>query len=509
LLESLVGSREHDIKTWLPLLHHPLCAFGHTRLEVLSAARALEKKVLRAPLTFKTWQLSQADYMTTHLHQKERETVASFLNCMAPLWKEFSFFNLSRVLESLMNGHLYPLSFDAQQFLNKTRERLKEGEILDQGAASKKMRNVQFSCLFSDLYQTTSHTQGRVRLLEPRDRHTIDSKDLVILAGCHRNFWEAPVQDVMGLTWPLLTMMGVVFDDDANQPGCLLDYENVVMTRSLSHQGQLLEPPAFWYQHQGQESTGLTMLSQMMRGTAQSPVPYKKTAPVVPCSLKPKNLSVSEIALLLQNPYGFFVQSVLRLKPLGPITPKPDSALFGSWIHCILEVTPDLKGLAYPSQLPLGWAQKADKIFGWLRQDPHYLDLDHTTSEMEKTLEGEIAGIHIRGRIDRINHQAEGGQIIDYKTGVVPSRKAVLTGQAPQLTLLGMLSTDARMTKVGYVGLKDHVWQWFNRDELQNAEDTIKATLKAYGKDDFSFEPAEKPTEHIAHFERRQEWEAA
>jgi ATP-dependent helicase/nuclease subunit B len=172
-------------------------------------------------------------------------------------------------------------------------------------------------------------------------------------------------------------------------------------------------------------------------------------------------LSVTEVETLLRDPYSTYARHVLRLRSLdavdtplgardrgtviheavGAFTEKfadklPDDAIeqllaIGGREFAPLQDFPDAKAF---------WWPRFQRIAHWFMQfeSNRRPQIDKLYAEIDGRLEIPLReGIFtLRTRADRIEQRHDGTfAILDYKTGRISSKKEVLTGLAPQLTL--------------------------------------------------------------------------
>ena len=77
----------------------------------------------------------------------------------------------------------------------------------------------------------------------------------------------------------------------------------------------------------------------------RNPTPPK---PIPPVEARPKRLSVTQIEMLIRDPYSIYARHILRLKPLEPLNANPGAAERGMIIHYAL----DQFVKAFPGELP-------------------------------------------------------------------------------------------------------------------------------------------------------------
>jgi len=207
---------------------------------------------------------------------------------------------------------------------------------------------------------------------------------------------------------------------------------------------------------------GLDWARQLDR--AQSLTQRAKPAPRPPVSARPRALSVTDVELWFNDPYGLYAKRILKLKPLDPLEQNADYADFGNLVHAALASFFESAGADWPQDAAQGLektlcdeldrAALRPSIAAWWRPRLARIAafIDHAETSRRATTaitsrHFEIKGIlrlpgdfELNGRADRIERIAEDGfAIIDYKTGTVPTGDKVEAGVAPQLPLEAMM----------------------------------------------------------------------
>jgi ATP-dependent helicase/nuclease subunit B len=180
-----------------------------------------------------------------------------------------------------------------------------------------------------------------------------------------------------------------------------------------------------------------------------------------PVAARPDRLSVTEIETLIRDPYAIYAKRVLGLRALDPVDSDPGAADRGSIIHNAIdkflgEVAGDLPADALDILLRIGeeefspwldrpgirafWWPRFERIADWIVAREHERTPEvaqrYTEIDAELILAGRDRPFMLRARADRVDRLVDGGyEIIDYKTGAVPSKKDVNAGLSPQLPL--------------------------------------------------------------------------
>lgn len=197
--------------------------------------------------------------------------------------------------------------------------------------------------------------------------------------------------------------------------------------------------------------------------------PVRPPAPSPPLAARPKKLSVTQIETWMRDPYSIYARHILGLKKLDPLEADPGAAERGIIIHEAL----DRFVREYPESLPedalavllaLGqeifgkelarpgvsafWWPRFQRIAEWFVdiEGKRRGDIAATITESRgfielETGDGPFKLTAFADRIDRL----KGGrlEVIDYKTGGVPSEKEVRLGYAPQLSLEAVIAEQS------------------------------------------------------------------
>jgi ATP-dependent helicase/nuclease subunit B len=189
-----------------------------------------------------------------------------------------------------------------------------------------------------------------------------------------------------------------------------------------------------------------------------APISEPRPCPTPALHLRPTSFSVTEITKLRRDPYAIHAKRILGLEPLEPLLREPDAQERGHLFHQIVEEfvrsrkTPigtafelttigeqlfDEAGLPEDTRA-LWWRRFERMVDEFIALEAHRAPLI-TTSHVELTSTKIViadTGVTLNGRADRIDLLPGGSsEIIDYKTGTVPSAKQALSLMEPQLAL--------------------------------------------------------------------------
>ena len=195
--------------------------------------------------------------------------------------------------------------------------------------------------------------------------------------------------------------------------------------------------------------------------------PIERPSPKPPVLARPREFWISDIEALITDPYRHYAQRILGLRELEPLDAEPSGAERGVIIHAILE---DFVR-QYPFELPLEPHAElmalGERHFARLDQNPQmraiwwprFREIATWFVETERKrrehairvlaegrggiqLQGHGGPIWLRARADRIELSGRQVNIVDYKTGHVPSKAEVVSGQRPQLPLTALIARE-------------------------------------------------------------------
>jgi ATP-dependent helicase/nuclease subunit B len=197
-----------------------------------------------------------------------------------------------------------------------------------------------------------------------------------------------------------------------------------------------------------------------------------KPKPCPPVAARPASISVTQVENLIRDPYGFYAKRVLTLEPLPDIAAAPDYALRGTLYHEAIGKFLARHPYTFPQDaldqlLAIGrdvfaphfdiplisafWWPRFQRIARWLATEDRS-PIAATHAEISGAHTFDVAGksFKLTGRADRIDILASGEvEIIDYKTGKVPSKTQVDSGFAPQLPLEAAMVMQGAFKKIG------------------------------------------------------------
>jgi len=247
---------------------------------------------------------------------------------------------------------------------------------------------------------------------------------------------------LMSLDFMNLSCGACVYWLRSKMSGGVATMESRFLSRVMAHRG--VPDTGF--------ADGVLQRVRMRDMPQQMPLNYGRAAPPADWS----DVYVTELELLIHNPYAFYARHILRLRPMDDWWAGPDARTFGNLVHDVIEHARDFT----PDSIVAEMDACARAVVGtesvlyhfWHRR---FVEIAPVVARVLESMPGraEIAGAvkipvgaHgariVRARADRVCD----GLVIDIKTGAAPSKKQLADGMMPQLPL------EAYMLRCGGFG---------------------------------------------------------
>jgi len=301
-------------------------------------------------------------------------------------------------------------------------------------------------------------------LLEARLQHA----DLMVLGGLNEGVWPslpspdpwlAPrIRAELGLAG-LEARIGLSAHDFAMALGA----PEVIVTRARRDARAPTIASRFWLRLEAMTG-GMTREHRLPNWAAAidrpagAPEPAARPRPAPPVADRPKLIAVTKLDRLQADPFAFYADAMLRLRPLDAVDADPTPAWRGTAVHAVFEAwmrddgcDPDklvpraramLDAMAAHPVMRALWEPRLFEALGWIAEEMRGL-----AREGRRPIAAEREGridfdeIVLTGKVDRIDLRADGQlAIIDYKTGMPPSSAQVQAGYSMQLGLLGLIA---------------------------------------------------------------------
>jgi ATP-dependent helicase/nuclease subunit B len=334
----------------------------------------------------------------------------------------------------------------------------------------------QYAPLIKEIFKKTKITDSQqikqISLL-PVESSQYLNFDLIILSDMNENSWPNLSNNEMWMTNNLRKTLHLSTKDD--ELNCkiydfylMLCNKQVIMTRSRKVNNRQTSPSKFLQKLFVLESKYKThKLKNKDHYLHYSRQHFNLRSDsalgdefLIPGSSFPAKVSATNIELLIRNPYGFFAKNILKLYPLNEINLDSMNAEFGKLLHKIISIynkqddknrqmflniaDKELKNLSDNEFIIKMWWPKICSIA------KPYVEFEQKRRLNIKQICSEIYGEIYLNFDDRqikiiaiadeiIINKDNTAQILDYKTGAIPSLKDVLSGLSPQLIIEGLI----------------------------------------------------------------------
>ncbi len=503
----------------LALLKHPLCTLGLDRAALLDAARRLDRKFLRGLKP-----AAGVDALRALLNDPrrragdDRPVVLDLLDrldeSLAPL--------SVKMAEGAPPAELLDATIEAAEVIASA-DRLwrgDAGEALSDALARQREAWKDRPPIDGGEWPALLTTMIATEMLRPRfGRHPrlsiwgplearLQRADLLVLGGLNEGTWPPSVETGPWLNRPMRAALGLSQPErriglSAHDFVSALAAERVLITRS-EREGGAPTVPSRWLARLD------ALLGYEHGSTAPAPVyiqrglhfvhwaealdrpdgyhPWLRPKPAPPLSARPTSLSVTSIEQWRRDPYGLYARHILGLNRLDDLEEELGAADRGTALHAALDeflagypsglLPPDAVALFEKmgeKHLGVLMAAPAERAFWWprfLRLARWFVATENARREAgTRLLGGEIKGemvvgpaarpLTIRATADRIDQIEDGvWEIIDYKTGRVPSKKELDALFAPQLLLEAAMAERGGFKKIKGKSEETHLSYW-------------------------------------------------
>lgn len=477
----------------LACLKHPLAAVSRHPAETRALVRQLERAVLRGPRPAPGVQGIRAA-----LEEADGDGLSVFWSDVARAAEDFVTLTASSdvALRDLVEAHVRMVEVLAGTGEETGAARLWAGdagetaarfieELLD-SAGGWTLAGEDYPALLATLMagrpvRPRYGKHPRLQILGPLEARLLHA-DLIVLGGLNEGTWppeaeadpwmSRPMRETFGLP-PLEARVGLAAHDFVQATAA----PDVVLTRAEKVDGTptvpsrwLLRLEALLRQKIASPTPWLGWFEELDRAAAVEPDGPPRPAP--PVAARPNRLSVTQIQTWMRDPYAIYARHILGLEPLDPIDADPGAAEKGTIIHEALDkflgahledMPPDaLEKLVEAGREAFGptLTRPAVRAFWWprfLHVAEWFVVTERERRRTVRTLATEIKAewpvdfapspFTLVAKADRIDRKGDGRiEIIDYKTGMIPTAPQIRAGFAPQLPL------EALMAEAGAFG---------------------------------------------------------
>lgn len=568
-----------SVKSLLALLKHPFAAVGMEPVAFRHQMYALEKDVLRGKTITNGFVGIKA--LLEAREKKELllliEKIEAVLTPFLELAKQSE-----TALHTLLTKHIEVARQLAQTHEKTGGEHLfdnEAGESLAQMLDDMLVSSLKFQSIHPKDYQGLFEALIAGKVFRPRfGKHPrlsilgpIEARmlpfDFIILGGMNEGTWPGLPDTDPWMSRPMRSRFGLPLPErkiglSAHDFAQMICMPNVLLTRSEKVSGKETIPSRWLAKlnvilgFQGLESKLANTdpwrlwLRELQKPANICPITAPEPRPMV--ETRPQKFSVTEIELWMRDPYAIYAKRILGLRPLDPLDYLPTMADFGNMVHGVCDeyvkayqAIPDGRHIEYVMELgkkqidqfslhPIAhefWWKRFISIMTWFVENEHQVRKLRIDVQSEVWGEVFINSVTLGAKIDRLEYHSGQMHIVDYKTGVLPTKSDIRQGFAPQMIL------EALLAKHGAFGrniLPEHLWYWHMRgvvdeavlvksvlDEKDNLEDMVTEAASGLARLITTFmqqetpymaipDPAKAPKYNAyEHLERLKEWQVS
>jgi len=499
----------------LALLKHPLCTLGLARAELLDAARRLDRKCLRglkpeSGIGALRRRVADCNFgeeddrrrvidLVERLHQATAPLVTATAGEASPhalLEASIAAAEICAPGDALWTG-------EAGEALADALARLGAAWTGRSPIAGGEWPALLATMLATETIRPRFGRHPRLAIWGPLEAR-LQRADLLVLGGLNDGTWPPAVETGPWINRPMRAALGLPQPErriglSAHDFAAALAAERVLLTRS-EREGGAPTVPSRWLARLdalfGYDPHGAAPPPHYIQRGRRTYVawaetfddadyrPWPRPEPRPPLDARPKILSLSNIEQWRRDPYGLYARKILGLRLLDPLEQELGAAERGSHLHDALDeflkahpegaLPPDaLQRFERMAERHLAsvLAAPAERAFWW----PRFQRLARWFIATEgarrgagtKLLASEIKGsvtigpLTVEARADRIDEIEPGGwEIIDYKTGRVPSPKELEGLFAPQLLLEAAIALHGRFEEIDGPARTVHLSYW-------------------------------------------------
>jgi len=511
----------------LSLLKHPFANFGYTKQEFEKNLNLFEEHILRGGKIDKGFGyfISQAKKLnSTNITVLEKQSLIKWLenifNTLNPLIKiltkkQHDFHDLLKnhikTAETIFANNLWNIDESGEELYKIITELLKESS--NHGIIKTQDYLILLSYFISEnTFHKKYHVHSAINILPPKDARLLNH-DLIILSQLNENHFpnvkytdpwmNKQMRNNFGFDPKEIEISNFAFDFVQ-----LLSQKQVILTRALKEQGITTTKSRFLFRLEAvlnKINSNIPELNQWKKVIELYNKPEKlnkipRPKPKPPIELRPKKLSATNIETLIKNPYEIYAKKILNLYEKEKIEEQNTFLAFGNSVHEALEnFVSNYHQIEEQNKLnqiiEYGkksfekhfnnsfskdlWWHRFNNIAQWFIKNEQKLRENNCEILAEKKGKITIQEIDfiLEAKADRIQIHSNGNtDIIDYKTGMIPSLKSIEQGKSPQLTIEALIAQNKGFNTDKEIKTIQNLEYWKttgNKEELE-----IKKTNK-------------------------------
>jgi ATP-dependent helicase/nuclease subunit B len=349
----------------LALLKHPMATFGKARREIFEIASYLDLHILRQPINKNLNNFYDINTIINlcENHKNTNQKVISFLKTLATIFlgihKENTFQNILishiKICESITKTEDENIEIWATQ-AGKELSLLLGTTMENSGILS----NVSFKeylevieDIIQDIKIRSIYNKHSRLYIYGNMQSTLLHHDVIILAGMNELCMPKPIVKNPWLNSYMRLSLGLLPEEHVLGLESLsfcqnLSCNEIILTRSEKESGTittaspwLLRIQTFLAYYGITSFTKKNYIYEIAKTLYLDQEPKKAPSEIASFNpskeFRPLEIATTKLELLIQNPYVFFIDKILKLKPLEPINVDLTYKNYGVKIHKILE----------------------------------------------------------------------------------------------------------------------------------------------------------------------------
>ena len=511
LLQALVAAIDEGFApvALLSLLKHPMVTLGGDRASLLATARRLDRKCLRGlkPMPGIAAIRARVDNARFGNIADQRAVVALIDRLEAATAPLAALMQAATPPAALIDGTIAAAeviasadilwSGDAGEALADALARLRTAWAGKPAIAGGEWPGLLAAMLEPEAIRPTFGRHPRLSIWGPLEAR-LQRADLLVLGGLNEGTWPPAVETGPWLNRPMRAALGLPQPErriglSSHDFAEALGAERVLLTRA-EREGGAPTVPSRWLARLdalfGYDPGGSAAPPEYIQRGRRSYLawaeeidkpprgyrPGRRPEPRPPVEARPTRLSVSSVEQWRRDPYGLYARRILDLKALDPLEAPLGAADRGNALHDALDefLRAHPSGLLPPGavaefealgerHLGVLLAAPAERAFWWPRFQRLARWLVAKENERRsagiRLLASETKGsltvgprrrpLTIEARADRIDELEHGAwEIIDYKTGRIPTNDELEALFAPQLLLEAAMAERSGFEKI-------------------------------------------------------------
>jgi len=523
----------------LALLQHPLVSLGMHRADYLEVIRRLDKFVLRGvrPAGGAEGLSARAAAVAADSQSpftaEDTGILARALEALAPL---IAAFENGESLQDILTAHVAAAetlacipeqSGDAVIWQGEAGRALADGlsDLVEETAALAGLSQDGYAALFAEMLapimvRPVWRRHPRLSIWGPLEAR-LQRADVMILGGLNEGIWPGEIKSDPWMNRPMraafeLPPLERRTGQSAHDFLQAASGGTVFITRAEKVDGSPTVPSRWWFRMEALAGRAVPRVDNYLSWAHALAAPERlpaatPPAPKPPLSARPKKLSVTQVETWMRDPYGLYANKILGLRTLDPVDDSPSAATKGTLLHEALELFLSEKGPKYGEDglarlIAVGrrvfepvltqptvyafWWPRFEHIAEWFVENEKRRAEKYEVVAVESWAEANVpdTDFTLVAKADRIDRKRETGtlEVIDYKTGNIPTAKRVSAGFAPQLPLEAWLAEVGGFKGLAATAVEDLIfWELKGGDPVQrqvrpvkDVEHTVEAALR-------------------------------